>query len=158
VDDARRVQQLTAEVRSPSARLTIVQTPNAVTLTDDRGQSRTFHPDGKGDKEEVLQLDGVPVGVTAKREAGRPDQLDRACVRTDHRAPGPVYGRLCTSAALRRSTTLTIEVFCDTNEAEQWLAAQSMDKPAVLFPVAMYALSAVESVRSAGGPARRWNG
>jgi hypothetical protein len=78
VDDAKRVQQLTAEVRNPSARLTIVETPNAVTLTDDRGQSRTFHPDGKGNKpdgkgnkEEVLQLDGVPVGVTAKREAGR---------------------------------------------------------------------------------------
>ena len=67
-DDAKRIQQLTAEVRNPSARLTIVETPTAVTITDDRGQSRTFHPDGK---EEVLQLDGVPVGVTAKREAGR---------------------------------------------------------------------------------------
>src|SRR5260370_20355317 len=71
VDDAKRVQQLTAEVRNPSAHLMIVETPNAVTLTDDRGQSRTFHPDGKGNKEEVLQIDGVPVGVTAKREAGR---------------------------------------------------------------------------------------
>ena len=67
-DDAKRVQQLTAEVRNPSAHLTVVETPTAVTITDDRGQSRTFHPDGK---EEVLQLDGVPVGVTAKREAGR---------------------------------------------------------------------------------------
>jgi hypothetical protein len=67
-DDARRVQVLTAEVRTPSARLTIVDTPAAVTFTDDRGQSRTFHPDGK---EEALQVDGVPVGVTAKREAGR---------------------------------------------------------------------------------------
>ena len=65
---SKRVQQLTAEVRNPSAHLTIVETPSAVTFTDDRGQSRTFHPDGK---EEVLQLDGVPVGVTAKREAGR---------------------------------------------------------------------------------------
>jgi hypothetical protein len=71
VDDAKRLQQLTAEVRNPSAHLTIVETPNGVTLTDDRGQPRTFHPDGKGNKEEVLQLDGVPVGVTAKREAGR---------------------------------------------------------------------------------------
>ena len=67
-DDVKRVQQLTAEVRNPSARLTIVDTPAAVTFTDDRGQSRTFHPDGK---EDVLQLDGLPVGVTAKREAGR---------------------------------------------------------------------------------------
>jgi hypothetical protein len=70
-DDARRLQQLTAEVRDPSAHLTIVETPTAVTFTDDRGQSRTFHPDGTGKKEEVLQLDGVPVGATAKREAGR---------------------------------------------------------------------------------------
>jgi hypothetical protein len=67
-DDSKRVQQLTAEVRNPSAHLTIVETPTAVTITNDRGQSRTFHPNGKP---EVLQLDGVPVGVTAKREAGR---------------------------------------------------------------------------------------
>ena len=67
-EDARRLQQLTDEVRTPSARLAIVETATAVTITDDRGQSRTFHPDGR---EEVLQLDGVPVGVTTKREAGR---------------------------------------------------------------------------------------
>jgi hypothetical protein len=62
------VQQLTAEVRKPSANLTIAETPTTVTIADDRGQSRTFHPDGK---REVLQLDGVPVGVTAKWDAGR---------------------------------------------------------------------------------------
>jgi len=67
-DDAKRVQQLTAEVRSPSSHLTIGETSTAVTITDDRGQSRTIHPNGK---EEVLQLDGVAVRVTAKREAGR---------------------------------------------------------------------------------------
>jgi hypothetical protein len=67
-DDAKRALQLTAEVRNPSPHLTIVETPTAVTITDDRGQSRTFHPDGR---KEVLPLDGVPVGVTAKREAGR---------------------------------------------------------------------------------------
>jgi hypothetical protein len=67
-DDSKRVRQLTAEARNPSAHLTIVETSTAITITDDRGQSRTFHPNGK---EEALQLDGVPVGVTAKREAGR---------------------------------------------------------------------------------------
>jgi hypothetical protein len=67
-EDARRLQQLTEEVRNPSARLTIAVTPTAVTITDDHGQSRTFHPDGR---EEVLQLDGVPVRVTTKHEAGR---------------------------------------------------------------------------------------
>jgi len=67
-EDAKRLEQLTDEVRTPSARLAIVETPTAITITDDRGQSRTFHPDGKP---EVLQLDHVPVGVTTKREAGR---------------------------------------------------------------------------------------
>src|SRR5439155_11028507 len=67
-DDAKRVQQLTAEVRNPPPHLTIVDTPTAVTITNDRAQSRTFHPNGH---KELLQLDGVPVGVTAKREAGR---------------------------------------------------------------------------------------
>jgi hypothetical protein len=67
-DDGKRVQQLTDEVRKPSAYLTIAENPIAVTISDDRGQSRTFHPDGR---REILQLDGVPVGVTAKRDAGR---------------------------------------------------------------------------------------
>jgi hypothetical protein len=67
-DDARRLQQLTAEVRNPSAHLIIVETPAAVSITDDRGRSRTVHPNGK---EEVLQLEGVPVGVTSRWEAGR---------------------------------------------------------------------------------------
>jgi hypothetical protein len=62
------VSQLTDEVRAPAARLTIVDTPSAVTITDDRERSRTFHPSGK---EELLQLDGVPVAVTARRESGR---------------------------------------------------------------------------------------
>jgi hypothetical protein len=70
------VQQLTAEVRRPSGHLTIAEAPGAVTITDDRGQSRTFHPDGK---EEVVQLlDDVPVRVTARREAGRLVLLYRA--------------------------------------------------------------------------------
>jgi hypothetical protein len=67
-DDAKRVQQLTAEVRNPSTHLSIVETPTAVTITDDRRQSRTFHPDGR---EAALQLDGVPIGVAVKWEAGR---------------------------------------------------------------------------------------
>ena len=67
-EDAARVLQLTAEVRNPSARLTIVDTPAAVTITDDQGKSRTFHPGGK---EEELQLGAAPVGVITTREAGR---------------------------------------------------------------------------------------
>src|SRR2546426_687159 len=67
-DDAKRVHQLTAEARNPSAHLTIVETSTAVTITDDRGQSRPFHPNGK---EEKLQIEGVSVGGTTKTETGR---------------------------------------------------------------------------------------
>jgi len=59
-DDAKRTQQLTAEVRTPSVNLAITETSSAVTVTDDRGRARTFHPSGK---EETIQLDNVPVGV-----------------------------------------------------------------------------------------------
>jgi hypothetical protein len=59
---------LTAEARDPSAHVTIVETSGAVTFTDDRELTRTFHPDAR---EEVLRVDGVPVSVTARREAGR---------------------------------------------------------------------------------------
>ena len=64
-DDASRVRQLTDEVSSPPAHLTIVQTPDQITITDDRGRARTFHPDGRSG---AVQLDGVPAGVTARWE------------------------------------------------------------------------------------------
>ena len=67
-DDAARVRQLTDEVRHPSAHLVVVDAGHDVTITDARSRSRTFHPDGR---QELLQLDGVPIGVTAKREGGR---------------------------------------------------------------------------------------
>jgi hypothetical protein len=66
-DDASRVRQLTAEVRNPSAHLTISESQGAFTIAGDRGQPRTFRPDGK---QTVLQLDDVPVPVTATSEAG----------------------------------------------------------------------------------------
>ena len=67
-DDGKRVQQLTAEVRSPSAHLTIAETPTSVTVTDDQGHARTFHPDGKV---EELRLGDTPLVTTAKWEAGQ---------------------------------------------------------------------------------------
>jgi hypothetical protein len=67
-DDARRRDQLLDQVRNPSPRLTIVDTDTAVTLTDDRGRSLTFHPDGR---EESQMLDQVPVATTARWVAGR---------------------------------------------------------------------------------------
>jgi hypothetical protein len=67
-DDARRLRQLTDEARVPPERLTITDTATAVSLRDERGRLRTFHP---GAREDVVQLDGVPVGAVARREAGR---------------------------------------------------------------------------------------
>lgn len=67
VDDARRRQVLTGEVRTPPKRLTITDASDQVTLTDENGRSRTFHPDGRSD---VLKIDGVDVLTTARREAG----------------------------------------------------------------------------------------
>ena len=45
-EDARRRTLLVEEVRTPSPHLTIAQTDSAVTITDDRGLVRTFHPVG----------------------------------------------------------------------------------------------------------------
>ena len=67
-DDAKRVQQLTAEARSPAAHLTIVDTRGTVTITDARDVSRTFHTDGSDD---LLQIEGVPVTAVTIRESGR---------------------------------------------------------------------------------------
>jgi hypothetical protein len=67
-EDARRVQLVTAEARNPPARLIIVDAPAAVTITNELGQSRTLHPDGK---EQSTEVEGVPISVTTKRDADR---------------------------------------------------------------------------------------
>ena len=68
-DTAQRRQLLTDEVRNPSARLTIVDTPASVAITDEKGRTRTLHPDGRA---ESLQLaDGVSVLTNARRDGGR---------------------------------------------------------------------------------------
>jgi hypothetical protein len=67
-EDATRLKQLTAEVRTPPTLLTIIDTPAAVTVTADDGSSRTFHPTGR---EETLQLGTVPLPVVARRDGNR---------------------------------------------------------------------------------------
>lgn len=57
VDDGVRVQQLTAEARTPPAHLTIVQKADTVSIADDQGHSRTFKPDGR--------LDDLTIGTVA---------------------------------------------------------------------------------------------
>ena len=68
-EDARRAQVLTAEVRSPATRLMIVDTQSAVTFTNELGQSRTVHPDGR---QETIEIQGLVFSATAKRDG---DQL-----------------------------------------------------------------------------------
>jgi hypothetical protein len=67
-DDARRVQLLTAEARNPPARLTIVDTPAVITITNELGQSRTLHPDGR---QEWIAAEGVQMLTTTRRDADK---------------------------------------------------------------------------------------
>ena len=63
--EARNVRQLIDEVRDPSPHLTIVQSETAISITDDQGRSRRFHPDGK---DESQPLDASPVPTAARWE------------------------------------------------------------------------------------------
>ena len=66
-DDSTRLQQLTGEARTPPAHLTIVQRTDAVSIADDQGHSRTFHPDGKL---EELTIGTVALPTTVRWDAG----------------------------------------------------------------------------------------
>src|ERR1700687_4985156 len=57
----------------------------------------------------------------ATRRHGEGPRGPVALVATDQ----ALYGRLCTYAALGRSTTLTVEVFRDVDKAEEWLTVQA---------------------------------
>jgi hypothetical protein len=67
-EDSQRVQLLTAEARTPPSRLMIVETPEAVTITNELGQSRTFHPTGR---QEAIEIQGIQTFVTPKRDGDR---------------------------------------------------------------------------------------
>jgi hypothetical protein len=67
-DEAQRLRLLTAEARNPPSRLTIVDGPNAVTITNELGQSRTLHPNGR---EETIEIEGAQVPATAKRDGDK---------------------------------------------------------------------------------------
>jgi hypothetical protein len=68
-EDARRVQLLTAEARNPPVRLMVVDTPPAVTITNELGQSRTLHPTGR---HESVEIQGMSFVAMTKRDG---DQL-----------------------------------------------------------------------------------
>jgi len=67
-EDARRVQQFSAEARTPSPHLTIVDTRGTVTITDADDVSRTLHTDGNDD---YLQVHGLPLTAVTVRESGQ---------------------------------------------------------------------------------------
>jgi hypothetical protein len=64
-EDAQRVRLMTADARNPPARLIIVDGPAGVTMTNELGQSRTLHPNGK---EESIEIENVPFSVTSRRD------------------------------------------------------------------------------------------
>src|SRR5262245_24792925 len=66
-DDTKRMRQMTADARNPSVHLTIAETADATTITDDSGEALTFYADGR---HEELQIGGLSVGAIAKRAAG----------------------------------------------------------------------------------------
>jgi hypothetical protein len=93
-DDAKRMQLLTAEARNPPARLIVVDNTSTVTFTNELGQSRTLHPDGK---EESIEIETVPFQVITRRDG---DKL----VVTYHVLQGRevryTYSRAATSSSL----------------------------------------------------------
>jgi hypothetical protein len=66
--EAKRREQLVDEAANPSPHLTIVQTEAAITMTDERGRKRTFHPHGR---EESQALDQVAVATTTRWDGAR---------------------------------------------------------------------------------------
>ena len=67
-EDGQRLRILTTEARTPPARLTLVDNLAAVILTNELGQSRTLHPNGK---EESVDIEGIPMPVTSVRDGDR---------------------------------------------------------------------------------------
>ena len=66
-DDSTRLQQLTGEARTPPAHITIVQKDDSVSIADDQGHSRTFHPNGKL---EELTLGTVALPTRSQWDSG----------------------------------------------------------------------------------------
>jgi len=67
-EEGQRKRLLTEEARNPPLRLLIVDNTVAVTIANELGQSRTFHPNGR---EEPIDIQGVPATVTAARDGDR---------------------------------------------------------------------------------------
>jgi hypothetical protein len=66
-DDSTRIDQLTAEVRTPPVRLSIVPKPTGISIADEQGRVRTFRADGT---REQLTIGTAPLPATARWDAG----------------------------------------------------------------------------------------
>jgi hypothetical protein len=136
-DDAKRAQRLTNEVRNPAAHLTIVETPTSVTITDDRGQSRTFHPDGK---EETLRLDELPVAVITKWEASglvvlyKVEQQRRELRYTYSRAAGPPQLTVDVQFIERNGHDSVRRIYQPASATETWPPVAAAPSPAATKP------------------------
>jgi hypothetical protein len=64
-EDNQRVQLMTNEARTPPVRLMIVDNGAAVTITNELGQSRTIHPNGR---QEPVEIQGVVFMTTSRRD------------------------------------------------------------------------------------------
>jgi hypothetical protein len=64
-EDNQRVQLMTSEARNPPARLMIVDSGAAVTITNELGQPRTIHPNGR---QEPVEIQGIVFMTTARRD------------------------------------------------------------------------------------------
>jgi hypothetical protein len=67
-DDSRRIQLLIADLRNPPQRLNIVDSPSALTITNELGQPRTLHATGR---EESFEIQGVPFTASTSRDGDR---------------------------------------------------------------------------------------
>jgi len=67
-EDNQRVQLMTTEARTPPVRLMIVDSGAAVTITNELGQSRTIHPNGR---QEPVEIQGVVFMTTSRRDGDR---------------------------------------------------------------------------------------
>jgi hypothetical protein len=62
-EDVDKIKELIADAKNPSPVLTISQTEAAVIITNSEDRTRTFHPTGK---EETEELSAGPIGATSK--------------------------------------------------------------------------------------------
>jgi hypothetical protein len=138
-EDARRAQLLTAEVRTPAARLMIVDTQSAVTLTNELGQSRTVHPDGR---QESIEIQGLVFSVTSKRDGNQ--------LTIDYRVDQNREIRYTYAATATPSQLVVYVQFLDHGKGDN---ARRIYDPGTSVPTAAPAATAPATVPAAPGQA-----